>query len=148
MKNAAYKIKLYRENKKMKKNELAKIIGVSPAYISMLESGKKENPSDEIKFKLSKALDVNIRDIFETTYESYDELLENQCNEFYQQNLQIFDHSFVKVRDMIDALVHSSSFKNEFKLDVNTLKDNEIDLIINKIYDNIGWICYKLNKDK
>jgi len=62
--NSAYKIKSYRENKKMKKSELAKIIGVSPAYIGMLENGKKENPSNEIKFKLSKALGVNIRDIF------------------------------------------------------------------------------------
>lgn len=148
MKKMGDKIRFYREHNNIKKSELARMIGVSPAYITMLENGKKENPSDEIMFKLSNALGVDHRDIFETTYDSESEMLEEQWKEVYQNNIEMFDYTFINVKDMIDALIHSSSFKNEFKLDVNTLGENELNLLKNKIYDDIGWICYKMNKDR
>lgn len=58
------KIKFYREKRNMSKSELARQIGVYPAYITKLENGDKKNPSLEIKVKLAKALDCPINELF------------------------------------------------------------------------------------
>lgn len=57
------KIKFYREKRNMSKSELARQIGVSPSYITMLENGDKKNPSLEIKVKLAKALNIQVTDL-------------------------------------------------------------------------------------
>lgn len=57
------KIKQMREKKKLTKSQLAKMIQVSPAYITKLENGQKKNPSLEIKFKLAKALDMTVMEL-------------------------------------------------------------------------------------
>lgn len=54
----ARKIKEIREHKKMSKSELARLIGVSPAYITMLENGTKKNPSIDTLKKISNALNI------------------------------------------------------------------------------------------
>lgn len=60
MKTLKDKLKYYREKSNMNKSDLAKKIGVSPAYITMLENGEKENPSLEIKLKLADALKIPV----------------------------------------------------------------------------------------
>lgn len=57
------KIKKMRENRNLSKSELARIIGVSPAYITKLENGDKKNPSLEIKVKLAKALNTTVSEL-------------------------------------------------------------------------------------
>ena len=52
MNDLGIKIKNIREEKKITKSELARLIDVSPAYITMLENGKKQNPSRAILDKL------------------------------------------------------------------------------------------------
>ena len=42
------RIKFYREKRNISKSELARQIGVSPSYITMLENGDKKIPSMEI----------------------------------------------------------------------------------------------------
>lgn len=54
------KVKYYREKENISKSELARRIKVSPSYITQIEKGEKINPSLEIGFKLSKALNVPI----------------------------------------------------------------------------------------
>lgn len=53
-------IEVNRLKKGLTKSQLAKLINVSPAYITRLENGSKENPSLEIKIRLAKALDINV----------------------------------------------------------------------------------------
>lgn len=60
------KIKENREKSKITKSELARMIGVSPAYITMLENGKKDNPSGDILRKISNALNVPLDELLET----------------------------------------------------------------------------------
>lgn len=57
------KLKYLREKYPMTKSELARRVSVSPAYITMLENGKKDNPSYELLLKISKALDCSITDL-------------------------------------------------------------------------------------
>lgn len=57
------RIKLYREKCSMTKSELARAIGVSPSYITKLESGEKANPSLEIQFKIAKTLGIPLNEL-------------------------------------------------------------------------------------
>lgn len=61
--NMKEKIKFYREKLNMSKSELARQIGVSPSYITMLENGDKSNPSMEILLKISKVLNIDITEL-------------------------------------------------------------------------------------
>lgn len=56
-------IKLYREKNKITKSELARLINVSPSYITKLENGEKQNPTLEILMKIAKALNVELSDL-------------------------------------------------------------------------------------
>lgn len=51
-------LKKYRHEKGLGVNELGRRVGVSGAYISALEMGKKQNPSLEIIEKIATALDI------------------------------------------------------------------------------------------
>ena len=63
MNDLGIKIKNIREEKKITKSELARLIDVSPAYITMLENGKKQNPSRAILDKIAEALGVAIYEL-------------------------------------------------------------------------------------
>lgn len=56
-------IKLYREKVKMTKSELARLINVSPSYITKLENGNKTNPSLEIQIKIATVLGCSLYDL-------------------------------------------------------------------------------------
>lgn len=60
---AGERIKFLREKKKLTQTELAKIVGVSAASISMYETGERK-PTDVVKIKLSKALGRSVGYIF------------------------------------------------------------------------------------
>ncbi|MBR6126504.1 helix-turn-helix transcriptional regulator [bacterium] len=59
-------IKHYRSNKNLSQEKLAFAIGVDRTYISALELGNKI-ASVYCLYKLSKALDVNLKDLFNFT---------------------------------------------------------------------------------
>ncbi|TCL00072.1 PAS domain S-box-containing protein [Natranaerovirga hydrolytica] len=56
-------LKKARENI-MTQRELAKRIGVGYPYISKLENNKEHNPSDNVLYKISKALNLDIDELF------------------------------------------------------------------------------------
>lgn len=56
-------MKQLRERKGLTQEEVAKIIGRTVTFISLLENGKR-NASDETKKKLAKIYDCEIADIF------------------------------------------------------------------------------------
>ncbi|NGT53115.1 helix-turn-helix transcriptional regulator [Clostridium perfringens] len=58
--NLNEKITFYREKKGISKSQLAREIGVSPAYITKLENGEKSNPSLELKIKIANVLEQPI----------------------------------------------------------------------------------------
>lgn len=79
--NRNEKIKYYREKINMSKSELARKIGVSPSYITMLENGDKKNPSMEILLKLSNALNVNITELTDIDDSFYKVLANSESKE-------------------------------------------------------------------
>jgi transcriptional regulator with XRE-family HTH domain len=56
-------IKTLREEKGLSQKALANRIGVSDAYITMLETGKRKNPSLDILKRLAKALGVPVTEL-------------------------------------------------------------------------------------
>lgn len=57
-------IKTLRKQKKLTSKELATMIGVTPAYLSMLEKNKRNNPTKEILQKIADALEVPLDALF------------------------------------------------------------------------------------
>ena len=53
-------IKAKREEKNISLVNFAKVIGISPGYLSQLENGRKANPKLEIILKIIRELDLNI----------------------------------------------------------------------------------------
>ena len=45
--------------------ELARKIGITPAYLSDLEKGKKKNPSVSVMIRLAEALNVTVNDLLD-----------------------------------------------------------------------------------
>lgn len=60
----AYKVKYFREKKKMTQEELSEKSGVSRAIISRLESGEEVVTTTETLIKIASALDRKVGDIF------------------------------------------------------------------------------------
>jgi transcriptional regulator with XRE-family HTH domain len=56
-------IKTLREEKGLSQKALAMRVGVTDAYITMLETGKRKNPSLDILKKLAKALGVPVTEL-------------------------------------------------------------------------------------
>ena len=63
-------------------NELSRLSGVNASYISAIERGEKNNPSNEILGKLAKVLKVELKDFYETEVISEEKLQEwdNELN--------------------------------------------------------------------
>lgn len=59
------KIKKYRNKKNLTKADLSRMTGISSRSIEFLEHGKTNNPTLKTLKALSKALDVNIKDLIE-----------------------------------------------------------------------------------
>jgi transcriptional regulator with XRE-family HTH domain len=53
-------IKAKRKEKKISLVDFAREIGISPAYLSQLENGRKENPKLEIMLSITQALDIDL----------------------------------------------------------------------------------------
>ena len=56
-------IKAERKQRGLSLRELSKVADVSHSYLSQLENGKKDSPSIEIVYKLSKVLGVRFIDL-------------------------------------------------------------------------------------
>lgn len=59
-------LKLFRKKTKLTQKDLAKIVGVSSDYISMIERGIS-SPGFKLAVKISKALNYSIEEIFFAT---------------------------------------------------------------------------------
>lgn len=66
-------IKKLRIKKEMSQNDLAGFCRVTQAYISLLEDGKKKNPTSNVLNNIATALGVNINDLFAASASPTDE---------------------------------------------------------------------------
>lgn len=100
------------KNIRLKKNltiyRLSKITGINRGYLTQLENNKKFNPSLEIMYKIAKALDVKVDDLF------YSELdLDNLKEEMYRKidKYGINSKEVLEVSQIIDLLINVKTQK-------------------------------------
>ncbi|NRT78640.1 helix-turn-helix transcriptional regulator [Clostridium beijerinckii] len=101
-------IKTYREKANISKSKLSRMIGVSPSYITMLESGEKTNPSLEVIVKISKALAIPPEELADPVtdvidiYDDLDDLKRTLINEksITEKEKMLTDHILRKISEM------------------------------------------------
>ncbi len=62
------RLKSIRESKNIGVNELGRRTGISPSYISALETGTKKNPSYEVLNKFADALGIPLTDLVDESH--------------------------------------------------------------------------------
>ena len=96
-------VKNIRENKKISLNKLSEETRISKSYLHELESNKKFNISLDKLYKISTALDVNIKELFYTSLdvETLRKELHNRINEYGLSSDQVME-----ISKLIDLLVN------------------------------------------
>ena len=61
--NLGKSLKKYRLENKLTQEQLAEVVGIHPTYVGKLECGKN-NPSTKMLYKLSRALNKTIPELF------------------------------------------------------------------------------------
>ena len=65
-----YNLKELRMKKCLKQNEAAFLIGITPTYLSLLERGSKNHPSQAVMKSLARVYDVTPVEIFKAVEKS------------------------------------------------------------------------------
>lgn len=102
------RIKIFREKKGITKSELARRIDVSPAYITMLENEKKENPSLEKLDKIATALGISSSILLWDENKFIKDLLSYFQNAYHNNT-----NHFPKEHEIINILVNNSIISDE-----------------------------------
>lgn len=130
------RIKKYREKKKISKSELARMINVSPSYITMLENGSKSNPSEDVIFKISIALGVDYQELLSGIKSIKGDMIDlfSGSSTIYENILNSLNDKTIKDDDQTikfkSALADYLKYKNTSN-DLDTV--NELLKIINSI---------------
>lgn len=96
-------VKNIRENKKISLNKLSEETKISKSYLHELESNKKFNISLDKLYKISTALDVNVKELFYTALdiENLRKELHNRISEYGLNSKQVLE-----ISKLIDLLVN------------------------------------------
>ena len=96
-------VKNIRENKKISLNKLSEETRISKSYLHELESNKKFNVGLDKLYKISTALDVNIKELFYTSLdvEVLRKELHNRINKYGLNSKQVLE-----ISKLIDLLVN------------------------------------------
>lgn len=54
------RIRMKREEKGMEAKDLAQIVGITPGYLSLIETNKRSNPTPEVLEKIARALNISV----------------------------------------------------------------------------------------
>lgn len=104
------KIAEIRNRKDISLSRLAKDAGISKGYLSNIENGIKENPSVELLEKISKALSVNVSDLFdnEPIDDNLDEM-EEDMKILFSKAKQLSKDNRQKVLKMIEIFTEENN---------------------------------------
>lgn len=97
------RIKEVRESRSMLQATLAELIDMEPSNLSKLESGN-QMPKEENIVKIAKALNVEIRDLFDfrhiKTKEELMTLIAQDLKELEQRELEFFYKSLLNLKEL------------------------------------------------
>lgn len=98
-----FNIKTIRIKKRITLYKLSKLTGLSRTYIRNIENNKNINPTIFCLFKIANALEVNIKDLFYTTFD-----IEDLKQEMYKRidEYGINSKEALEVSQLIDLLIN------------------------------------------
>ena len=130
MNDLGIKIKNIREEKKITKSELARLIDVSPAYITMLENGKKQNPSRAILDKIAEALAAALE-----FYNPNNKFQEIRSKFAESKEFCLFDIE-CKFNSVILEILASANESTTLGYKLSDFSAEEVDEIINFVFNS------------
>lgn len=140
MNKLSEKLKEYRAKNNISKSELARLLHVSPAYITTLENGKRKNPSNNLLINISNILDVPLSDLItdnnnKLSIEISDNDLINlkhEKNFFFkpsEQDITLIYKDFINIERglLIELIENINRIFCQSKYDIdNLIKNNDI----------------------
>lgn len=103
------RIKLLREEKNLKQDELAKILSISPSAIGMYERDERE-PNDELTLKIAEYFNVTTDYLLgKTDARNIDEIIKEYKPPYYKEAKGLSD------QEIQDALIFYKEMKNKIK---------------------------------
>lgn len=98
-----FRIKEIRKNKNITAYQLSKQVGITRAYLSELENGKRLNPTIKVLSDIAEALEVNIKDLFYTELDIND-LKEEMYRRIDEYGLD--SNEAMEISRIIDLLIN------------------------------------------
>ena len=135
-------IKTYRKAKGLTQPKLGELIGKSESTIRKYEAGAVE-PSFNILSAISEALGVEIEDLATRIYSSEEEAENAAYENFLYAKVQELDNNFSSIHQLLEYLIESDLFKNQFKIDLTKYSKEKQNEIIEDICKYIEWICHR-----
>lgn len=118
------KLQKYRKENNLSKSELARKLHVSPSYITILENGKRKNPSNSLLINISNTLDIPISDLITDNENKLNiEINDNDLN-----SLKHEDNFFLKPSEQDITLIYKKFIDLERKLLIELIEN------VNKIF--------------
>ena len=98
-----FNIKEIRESRNISIRKLALLTNISKTYLNDLENNKRANPTLDVLFKVSNALEVNIKDLFYTIFD-----IEDLKQEMYKRidTYGINSKEVLEISQLIDLLIN------------------------------------------
>lgn len=98
-----FRIKQIREHKNISAYKLSKMTDISRSYLSEIENNKIMNVSLSALMKIAEALDVNIKDLFYTTFD-IDSLKEKMYTSIHENGINATET--LEISQLIDLLIN------------------------------------------
>ncbi len=133
------KIKSLRLKKELSAKQLAEATSLTPAYLSMLEKGKRTNPSLDIIQELANALDTTV------DYLLSDD--ENLTDKVSKEKNDLTDKDKKDIEKSLDATLKQLEEQDGLMLSGNPVDDNDWELIKSAIKNGLEY-AKKMNKEK
>jgi len=133
------KIKSLRLKKELSAKQLAEATSLTPAYLSMLEKGKRTNPSLDIIQELANALDTTVDYLL-----SDDEDLTDKAS---KEKNDLTDKDKKDIEKSLDATLKQLEEQDGLMLSGNPVDDNDWELIKSAIKNGLEY-AKKMNKEK
>lgn len=128
-------IKRIREERGLDQEDVAKAAGVSVAYISLIESNKRQNPSTKVLKKIANILGVSVEELFKDTNNN------NADND--QEHMSI---EFKTPDEAIKFILEQNVIMGFGGFDINKLSDEEKIEFANELLRQLKLLSYKYKK--
>lgn len=128
-------IKKLREERGLDQEDVAKAAGVSVAYISLIESNKRQNPSTKVLAKIANVLGVSVEELFKD--------INNDTTDNNKDSISI---KFKTPEEAMKFILEQNIIMGFGGFDINKLSDEEKIEFANELLRQLKLLSYKYKK--